>query len=132
MKSLFCALMVAACLFATHADDDWRTTVGKVKDLSGDTGIAGFVQRSAPAYITGDFAETDRPVKKPLAANRNGYYDKHCEWHGGYFDDVGAFVKGHKVETLFGMPYGVGQLIMIPVCLVMKQVFQNMKAMLLT
>ena len=32
---------------------------------------------------------------------------------------TGAVVEGHKVVTLFGMPYGVGQLIMIPVCLIL-------------
>ena len=103
----------------TAANDDWRTTLSKVWDLGGDTGIAGFLQKSAPAFLTGDFAESERPEAKPFAANRNGYYDKDCTWHGGYFDDVGNFVAGHPVKTLFGMPYGVGQLIMIPVCLVL-------------
>ncbi|MBR7181096.1 MAG: sodium ion-translocating decarboxylase subunit beta [Kiritimatiellae bacterium] len=50
----------------------------------------------------------------------NGYYHlKTKKWIGGYFDDVGRFVEGHEVKTLFGMPYGLGQLIMIPLCLVM-------------
>ena len=119
MKKLVLALIVAAGCFVGFADGDWQTTLGKVKDLSSDTGIAGFGKKEAPAYITGNFAETDRPAKKPFSANRNGYYDAKCKWHGGYFDDTGAFVKGHDVKVLGGLPYGVGQLIMIPLCLVM-------------
>ena len=119
MKKLLMAMLVAVGCFAAFADGDWRTTLGKVKDLSSDTGIAGFGKAEAPAYITGNFAEADRPAKKPFSANRNGYYDAKCEWHGGYFDDAGAFVKGHEVKVLGGLPYGVGQLIMIPLCLVM-------------
>jgi len=41
------------------------------------------------------------------------------EWHGGYFNENGRFVPGHEVKTLFDMPYGVGQMIMIPVCLLL-------------
>ena len=95
------------------------TMLGKTADLAGETGIAGFMNRDAPAYITGKFSEEDRPEKKARAANRNGYYDAECKWHGGYFDDNGMFVEGHEVHTLFGMPYGLGQMIMIPVCLVL-------------
>ena len=95
------------------------TMLGKTADLAGETGIAGFMNRDAPAYITGKFSEGDRPEKKARAANRNGYYDAECKWHGGYFDDNGMFVEGHEVHTLFGMPYGLGQMIMIPVCLVL-------------
>ena len=126
MKKLLMALLVAACAVGVQADDAetaavpaWEQTLTKVKNLSGDTGVSGFMKKSAPAYITGDFAEADRPEAKPLSANRNGYYDADLKWHGGYFDENGAFVKGHEVKTLFGMPYGVGQLIMIPLCLVM-------------
>ncbi len=122
----------------------WKATFAKVKDLTGDTGISGFAKKEAPAYITGNFAEKDRPAApdftKPLApaaeyANKNGFWvttdaqvkaystKKHPvkkgEWIGGYFDDVGSFVAGHEVKVLGGMPYGVGQLIMIPICLVM-------------
>ena len=122
----------------------WKATFAKVKDLTGDTGISGFAKKEAPAYITGNFAEKDRPAApdftKPLApaaeyANKNGFWvtsdaqakklstDKHPvkkgDWIGGYFDDAGAFVKGHEVNVLGGMPYGIGQLIMIPLCLIM-------------
>ena len=119
MKKMLFAMLVAACALGAQADGDWKTTLGKVKDLSGDTGIMAFMKAEPPAYITGNFAEKDRPAKKPFAANNHGYYDAKLEWHGGYFDDAGAFVKGHTVKTLFGMPYGVGQLIMIPICLVL-------------
>ena len=119
MKKILMSLLLAVGCFAAHAEGDWKTTLGKVKDLSGDTGIMALLKKEAPAYITGNFAEADRPEAKPFSANRNGYYDKDCKWHGGYFDDTGAFVKGHEVKTLAGMPYGVGQFIMIPVCLIL-------------
>ena len=142
-------LLVAAGCLAVFAGDEkkpaWMDTLGKVRDLSGDTGISGFMKKEAPAYITGNFAEADRPAKPDFSkpgklnradyANRNGFWvvddaqaktlstEKHPvkkgDWIGGYFDDVGAFVRGHEVKTLFGMPYGVGQLIMIPLCLIM-------------
>ena len=119
MKKILCILIVAAASLAAKADGDWMTMLGKTADLAGETGIAGFMNRDAPAYITGKFSEEDRPEKKACAANRNGYYDAECKWHGGYFDDNGMFVEGHEVHTLFGMPYGLGQMIMIPVCLVL-------------
>ena len=138
------AFVALAATFCAQADGDWRDTLGKVKDLSGDTGIAGFLRKEAPAYITGNFADKDRPAApdftKPIVnsvayANKNGFWvlnDAHAaklstekhpvkkgDWIGGYFDDSGAFVKGHEVKVLGGLPYGVGQLIMIPLCLVM-------------
>ena len=119
MKKILCIVIVAAASWAAKADGDWMTMLGKTADLAGETGIAGFMNRDAPAYITGMFSEEDRPEKKARAANRNGYYDAECKWHGGYFDDNGMFVEGHEVHTLFGMPYGLGQMIMIPVCLVL-------------
>ena len=57
MKKFLMALVAAAGAFAASAAGDWKETLGKVKDLSGDTGIAGFARKSAPAYITGDYAE---------------------------------------------------------------------------
>ena len=119
MKKFLMALLVLVGALGAQAVGDWRTTLGKVWNLGGDTGIAGFLQKEAPAYLTGNFAEADRPEAKPLTANRNGYWDKDLKWHGGYFDDTGAFVAGHAVKTLFGMSYGVGQLIMIPICLIL-------------
>ena len=119
MKKVMMAVLFAAGCLAANAEGDWRETCGKIVCLGGDTGLAGFVKRMAPDYMTGDFAEADRPERKPFSANRNGYYDKDLAWHGGYFNDVGAFVEGHEVLTLFGMPYGLGQFIMIPVCLIL-------------
>ncbi len=122
MKHLITALFALAFSFGAFAADEtpkWLQTLNKTKGLIGETGIAGFIQSSAPAYITGDFAEADRPEKKPFSANRNGYYDKDLKWHGGYFKDSGAFVEGHPVKMLLGMSYGLGQLIMIPLCLLM-------------
>ena len=49
MKRFLLALLAAACALGACAAGDWRTTLGKVKDLSGDTGIAGFARKTAPA-----------------------------------------------------------------------------------
>ena len=124
MKKLFIALALAAASIAAVAGDcgekaPWKVTFEKAAGLTGDTGIAGFMKKTAPAYITGDYDPADRPEKKPFSANRNGYYDKDCKWVGGYFDDVGNFVKGHEVMVLGGLPYGIGQLIMIPICIIL-------------
>ena len=146
MKKLFLAMLVAAGSLAANADGNWLTTLEKVKNLGGDTGIAGFLRKTAPNYITGDFDKADRPAA-PMArakytpaaraqfANRNGYWvidevqaksastEKHQvkvgDWVGGYFDGNGKFVAGHEVKVLGGLPYGVGQFIMIPICLVL-------------
>ena len=116
--SVIMALMAVSVMAADKAEQEpkWKATLEKSKGLFSETGISGFMKENAPAYITGDFAEAERPEKKPMSANRNGYYDKDEKWHGGYFDDLGRFVEGHKVTMLFGMPYGLGQLIMIPIC----------------
>ena len=144
MKKLLMSIAVAVCALGAQAEGNWQDTLAKVKNLAGDTGISGFVKREAPAYITGNFAAADRPAAPNLAmgrqprenhVNKNGFYvvdyiqaetlstDGHevklGDWIGGYFDENGSFVKGHVVKTLFGMPYGVGQLIMIPLCLLM-------------
>ena len=60
MKKASVALFVLLAAACVWADGDWKETLGKVKDLSGDTGIAGFARKAAPAYITGDYAEKDR------------------------------------------------------------------------
>ena len=146
MKKFLMALLVAAGCLAAHAEGDWRTTLEKVKNLSADTGISGFMKKSAPAYITGDFAAADRPAAPKAGktytvadraqfANRNGYWvidevqaksastAKHAvkvgDWVGGYFGGDGKFVAGHDVKVLGGLPYGLGQFIMIPICLVL-------------
>ena len=123
MKKILIAMLVLAGTISTFAADGqkapWEETFDKAAGLRYDTGIAGFAKKEAPAYITGNFEASEKPEAKPFAANRNGYYDKDCQWHGGYFDDVGNFVAGHEVHVLGGLPYGIGQLIMIPICLVL-------------
>ena len=74
MKKIILTLLFAACAFGAQAEGDWRTTLGKVTDLLGDTGIAGFARKEAPAYITGNFAEKDR-----VAANDIAGKDQACE-----------------------------------------------------
>ncbi len=130
MKKILTALLLAACAFGAQADGDWKTTAARVENLSADTGISGFLKKEAPAYITGNFAEKDRVTVNEMVGKDphdpasgyktpNGYVDKDGNWHGGYFDDGGNFVEGHAVKTLFNMPYGLGQFIMIPICLVL-------------
>ena len=96
MQKYLMAFLVAACAFGAAAEDkeNWLTTVRKVWDLGAETGIAGFLERAAPAYITGDFDASARPAPQPLAANRNGYWDKDLNWHGGNLArEVGASVS---------------------------------------
>ena len=128
MKRILILLALAGAFAASGKEGNWRTMIGKAGDLAGETGIAAFAGKEAPAYITGNTAAADRAAKPDLSkprtgsntgANRNGYWDRDGKWIGGYFDDNGAFVKGHEVKMLFGMPYGIGQLVMIPVCLVL-------------
>ena len=128
IRSIIMMLALGCAFFAQADEPAWKKTLGKVKDLTGDTGIMAFMKKEAPSYITGNFDVEDRApmpdLSKPrtgdnVGANRNGYWNKEGKWVGGYFDDLGSFVKGHEVKTLFNMPYGVGQLIMIPVCLIL-------------
>ena len=159
MKKILFSLLVAAGAFAAfagegcckeggccNAEPAWKATFEKAAGLTGDTGIAGFAKKEAPAYITGNYEKSDRP-EAPVAgkkyavadraqfANRNGYWvidevqaksastSKHevkvGDWVGGYFDGNGKFVAGHEVQVLGGLPYGLGQLIMIPICIVL-------------
>ena len=60
MKKILMALFVALASVCVQAEGDWRDTLGRVKELSGDTGIAGFARKEAPAFITGEYAEKDR------------------------------------------------------------------------
>ena len=80
--------------------------------------------KAALAYYRQELDGDGKTVYTLVCAKTGAKIDKDkvpagWEWHGGYFDESGAFVPGHKVETLFGMPYGVGQAIMIPVCLLL-------------
>ena len=90
MKRFILAIIVAACALGVQADGDWRDTLGKVKDLSGDTGVAGFLRKDAPDYITGKFEKkrddgtwADRPAAPDFSeqigdpvkyANKNGFW----------------------------------------------------------
>ena len=90
MKKFLVAVLGLVFALGVQADGDWRTTLGKVKDLSGDTGIAGFARKEAPDYITGNFENkktdgswADRPAApdftKPIGdpaqyANKNGFW----------------------------------------------------------
>lgn len=60
------------------------------KTIWKDTGLYGFIQRDAPDWLTKGYTRKD-----------------------------GHFEKGHEVTILGGIPYGLGQLIMIPICLVL-------------
>ena len=67
---------------------DWRSMIARVKQLKDDTGIAGFMKKDPPKYL----AE-------------------------GYMTPTGAMVPGHTVKIIGGLPYGVGQALMIVICM---------------
>ena len=132
---------------AQQAQADGVTAmIGKVKGLAENTGIAGLASPSAPDWMTGNNEHSD--LSEGYYTNAAGkavaYYTfrksgdqvlkalvdkdgkdispdqvKACGWVGGYFNTEGKFVAGHQVKTLFGMPYGIGQLIMIPICIIL-------------
>jgi hypothetical protein len=83
MKNLILTVLIAFAASVVFGGGGGMEMARKTLDLADETGIAGFVQLGAPAYLTGDFAESAKPEKKPLAANRNGYWDKDLKWHGG-------------------------------------------------
>ncbi|HRT29180.1 MAG TPA: sodium ion-translocating decarboxylase subunit beta [Kiritimatiellia bacterium] len=84
------AATASGAVAKTAADDDWRTMVRKVKQLKDDTGIKGFLSKDPPKYLT-----------------------------EGYLTPSGAYIPGQQVKVIFGLPYGLGQAIMILVCLVL-------------
>ena len=67
---------------------DWRSMIKRVKGLKDDTGIAGFISKNPPKYLS-----------------------------EGYMTPTGAMVPGQKVKIIGGIPYGLGQALMILVCL---------------
>jgi oxaloacetate decarboxylase beta subunit len=74
---------------AAPADtSDWRAMISKVTRLKNDTGIAGFLSKDPPKYL----AE-------------------------GYMTPMGAVVPGHPVKIIGGLPYGLGQALMVLICL---------------
>ena len=124
MKKIITTLLfAAACAFGAQAAEaggeaataPWREMLAKVKNLPAETGIAGFMKKEAPAYITGNYAEADRVDAKAMAGKDphdpnsgyktpNGYYDAKGKWIGGYFDDLGTFVRGTKSRRSSACP----------------------------
>ena len=70
------------------AEAPWRETLAKVKKLAATTGIQGFISKQAPEFLT-----------------------------KGYLTPEGSFVPGHEIKIIGGLPYGVGQALMILICL---------------
>jgi oxaloacetate decarboxylase beta subunit len=80
---------VVAETAAVPADNgDWRAMISKVARLKSDTGIAGCLSKDPPKYL----AE-------------------------GYMTPTGAMVPGHPVKIIGGLPYGLGQALMVLICL---------------
>ena len=83
---------VAAQSASVPSDDadtgDWRTMITRVSKLKNDTGIAGFLSKDPPKYLT-----------------------------EGYMTPTGAVVPGHAVQIIGGIPYGLGQALMVVICL---------------
>jgi oxaloacetate decarboxylase beta subunit len=75
---------------AERQEGSWRDTLAKVKGLAATTGIAGFLSKEAPEYLT-----------------------------NGYLKPNGAFEPGHEIKVIGGLPYGVGQAVMVVICLVL-------------
>ena len=75
-------------------DGVWRFetgyVLGHVKDIAGTTGISGFLQKDAPDWVTQGYTRKD-----------------------------GVFVPGHEVHMIGGIPYGLGQFLMIFVCILL-------------
>ena len=82
MKKILFSLLVAAGAFAAfagegcckeggccNAEPAWKVTFEKAAGLTGDTGIAGFAKKEAPAYITGNYEKSDRP-EAPVAGKK--------------------------------------------------------------
>lgn len=69
---------------------DWRKMLKKAVGLAKETGIAGFTRTEAAEYLT-----------------------------KGYYTPSGVKVEGHEIKCIFGIPYGIGQLIMVPICLLL-------------
>jgi sodium ion-translocating decarboxylase beta subunit len=71
-----------------QAEPLWKQTLRKVKGLPYETGIAGFFRKDAPDYMA-----------------------------KGYIDENGKKIEGHDVKVVGNLPYGVGQLLMVIICL---------------
>lgn len=84
------AIVVATPTVAQVASTEplWKQTLAKIKELPSQTGIAGFFSKSAPDYMA-----------------------------KGYIDENGKQIGGKEVKVVGNIPYGVGQLIMVFICL---------------
>ncbi len=65
----------------------WVKMIAKIGNIAATTGIRGFMEKEAPEYMT-----------------------------KGYHTPTG-FVQGHEIHVIGNIPYGVGQAIMIVICL---------------
>ncbi len=84
------AAQPAAAAPAQADAGDWRSMIAKVKKLKDDTGIKGFLAKEPPKYLT-----------------------------EGYLTPTGARIPGHDIKIIGGIPYGLGQALMIVICLVL-------------
>jgi oxaloacetate decarboxylase beta subunit len=84
------AASAASPAAAPSEADGWRSMFKRVKSLKDDTGIAGFLKKDAPEHLS-----------------------------KGYHTPTGAFMPGHDVKIVGGLPYGAGQALMVGVCLVL-------------
>jgi len=83
-------LVQAASAAAPTGNISADELIVKSKGIWKDTGVYGFMAREAPEWMTRGYTRKD-----------------------------GQFVPGHEVSILGGIPYGLGQLIMVPVCLLL-------------
>ena len=132
-KALILLAVVAASAFCAPAQDassspaaaDSLTAAQLAARAGGmwkDSGIYGFMTAVPRPYVSGDKVQgiediTDeralRMVDRDQDGNPTGTLSYGIEQ--GYYDQKGAFVPGHEVHMLFGMPYGLGQLLMVEV-----------------
>jgi oxaloacetate decarboxylase beta subunit len=84
------AVAAAKTAAAPAEGGDWRSMIRKVQKLKDDTGIKGFMAKEPPAYLA-----------------------------KGYMAPTGARIPGKPAKIIGGLPYGVGQGLMIIVCLVL-------------
>ena len=95
-----------------------------VDGMVADSGINGFITKEPRPWVSGDRVEgweallADESLARMLDRDADGNPTGTLSYgvEQGYYDANGKFVPGHEVHMLFGRPYGVGQLLMIFVC----------------
>ena len=75
---------------AAYVNPSVSELIDKGTGIWKDTGIYGFMAKDAPAWLTKGYTRKD-----------------------------GTWIPGHEVKVLGGIPYGIGQLIMIPICILL-------------